>query len=227
MQKTILIIGLLLGFTFAAMAQRPDTVAHKTTTEKLPTLQDSLKAKQFLPKVKAEKVYHPDTNHSPTKAWQHSLMVPGWGQAYNRKWWKVPLVYGALGGIALTYLFYQKNYTENLAIAKYRQRGTIPNPGDKYYDLFMLYKQYNYPDQSINDAVKGYARYRDLSVFGFVAVWGIQVIDAYVDAKFMHSYTMDSNLSFKVAPTLINQPMYAANFNGSYIPGLKITFTLR
>jgi hypothetical protein len=156
-------------------------------------------------------------------------MIPGWGQLYNHQWWKVPVIYAGLGLIGWAYVFNEKNYTDNLAIARYRKRGQEPQKGEKYYNLYQEYKLYNYPDQSIYDAVNSYRRYRDISVLGFVGAWGINVVDAYIDAKFQHSYTMDSNLSMRIRPTMINQQgeMYAGSFNSSVIPGIKFTFTLR
>lgn len=227
MRKQLIIIGLFLSFAFCAVAQMPDTLNIKTKKEKAQEKRDSLRSKPFIPKVTTEKVYHPDSTHSPTSAWHRSVFVPGLGQIYNRKYWKVPIIYTGLTLIVVAYLFNEKNYTENLAIARYRQKGTSPAPGDKYYDLYQLYAYYNYPDASITGAVNGYRRYRDLSVLGFVAAWGIQTIDAYIDAKFMHSYSMDNNFSFKVTPGLIDAPMIAGNLNGSFIPGLKLTFTLK
>jgi len=188
---------------------------------------DSLRSKAFSPSVVDEKVYHPDSTHKPSKAVMHSLIIPGWGQIYNKKWWKVPIVYGGLGLIGWAYAFNQTNYKENLAIAQYRKRGYVPNPNDDYYELYQQYALYGYSDAAINDAVRGYRRYRDISVLGFVGMWGIQVIDAYIDAKFIHSYTMDNNLSFRITPQFINQPMYAYSSAGAYIPGLKVTFTIR
>jgi hypothetical protein len=227
MQKCLLIIGLLIGFAIAAVAQRPEISAKKSKADSIQAKHDSLRSKPFVPKITGDRIYHPDSNHSPHTALIHSLLIPGWGQVYNHVWWKVPIIYVGLGFAGWLYVFYEKAYSENLAIAKYRERGTSPNPGDKYYDLYQEYSYYNYPDQSITDAVRAYARYRDLSAFGFVAGWGIQALDAYVDAKFIHSYSMDNNFTFKVTPGLINQPMYAQNFNGSIIPGLKLTFTLK
>lgn len=81
------------------------------------------------------------------------------------------------------------------------------------------------PDANLSDARENSRRNRDLSILGFLAVWGIQAIDAYIDAKFIHSYTVDNNLSFKVAPGIINQPVYAQGANNAYIPGIKVTFT--
>lgn len=211
----------------AARAQRPDFSAPKTQADSVKARRDSIRSKVFAPSIVDEKIYHPDSTHSPRKAVFHSLMVPGWGQAYNHKWWKVPIAYGGLGLIGWMYVFNQQYYSQNLAIAQYRKRGYVPGPDDSNYELYRQYAQYGYSDQSINDAVRGYRRYRDLSVLLFVGMWGIQVIDAYIDAKFIHSYSMDNNLSFKVAPQIIGQPMYAYGLAGAYVPGLKVTFTLR
>lgn len=229
MQKRILITGLFLGFTFAAMAQNPALPAKKNSADSIQSRRDSLKSKSFSPKITTEKTYQPDSNHSPHKAVIHSLLIPGWGQVYNHKWWKVPLVYTGLYFIGWAYLFNEHNYADNLAIAKYRKRGQEPGINDKYYNLYQEYKLYNYPDQSIYDAVNSYRRYRDISVLAFVGLWGINVVDAYIDAKFQHSYSMDSNLGMKVRPALIDPSggMYAGNFNNSIIPGIKFTFTLR
>ncbi|MDB5029698.1 MAG: hypothetical protein JWP71_419 [Mucilaginibacter sp.] len=225
MQKYLLIIGLITGFAFAALAQEPAIPVKKIKADSIQAKKDSLKSKPFIPKITSDKVYHPDTNHSPHKAVIHSLMIPGWGQLYNHQWWKVPVIYAGLGLIAWAYVFNEKYYKETLAIAKYRQQGTQPGKNDPYYDVYPQYT--NASVTAIDDAVRGYARYRDISVFGFVAGWGIQAVDAYIDAKFMHSYSMDKDFAFKITPINLNSPMYAQNFNGSFIPGLKLTFTLR
>ena len=211
----------------AAFAQRPDFSPAKTKADSAKIKSDSLRSKVFIPSIVDEKVFHPDSTHSPRKAVMHSLMIPGWGQAYNKKWWKLPIVYGGLGLIGWAYVFNQTYYKENLAIAQYRKRGYVPNPTDPYYQTYVQYAQVGYTDQTINEAVRGYRRYRDISVLGFVGMWGIQIIDAYIDAKFIHSYTMDNNLSFRVTPQLMTQPMYAYGIQSAYVPGLKVTFTLR
>jgi len=227
MHKLLLTFLILFCATSAAWAQRPDFSPPKTKADSVKAKLDSIKSKAFAPSIVDEKVYHPDSTHSPRKAVMRSLMVPAWGQLYNHKWWKVPIVYGGLGLIGWMYVFNQSNYTQNLAIAQYRRRGYVPGPNDDYYELYRLYAQYNYSDPAINDAVRSYRRYRDLSVLLFAAGWGIQIIDAYIDAKFIHSYTMDNNLSFKISPQIMNQPMLAYGFSGSYVPGLKVTFTFR
>src|ERR1700761_1932095 len=158
MQKILLTITLLIGFTCAAMAQKPQVADKKTKADSIQAKHDSLKSKPFVPKITTEKVYHPDSNHSPHKAVIHSLIIPGWGQFYNHKWWKVPIIYTGLSLLAVAYIFNERNYSQNLAIAKYRDMGTSPAPGDKNYNLYQLYQTYNVGDTAIDDAVRAYAR---------------------------------------------------------------------
>ncbi|GAB2973472.1 hypothetical protein GCM10027049_04440 [Mucilaginibacter puniceus] len=217
------LIGFLLFNAFAVKAQVMDTTGKKN--EVPPVIQarrDSMKANP-VPKSKV-KVYYPDTNHSPRTAVMRSLMVPGWGQIYNRKWWKVPAVYTGLGLLAWAYVFNVNYFNESTAVAKYRVSGEPPNPGDPYYQTYIDYQPYT--TAAINDAIIGARRNRDLSAFGFVGVWAIQMVDAYIDAKYKHSYDMNDKLSIKIKPGLLNTPIYAGSFNNSIIPGLKITFTL-
>jgi hypothetical protein len=227
MYKYLLIVGLLAGISFTAMAQKPDTssAASKSKTDTLiSTKRDTVVARSFAPK-KREKVYHPDSTHSPQKAIMRSLMIPGWGQLYNHRWWKVPVIYGGMGLLGWAIVFNSTYYKEFLALAIYREHGIVPGPKDKYYNEYQLYA--SQPDQAIYDAQDAYRRNRDLSILGLVGAWGINVVDAYIDAKFINSYTMDNNLSMKITPAVLNQPMYAQNLNGSFIPGIKITFTLK
>lgn len=183
--------------------------------------------KSLVPRVRKDRVYHPDSTHNPHTAIMHSLIIPGWGQLYNHQWWKVPIIYGGLGLFGVAIVFNQKNYSTFSTLALYYNRGIVPGKTDKNYNEYNIYKAANVPAQSIYDASDGYRRNRDLCYLGVVAFWGINVIDAYIDAKFIHSFTVDNNLSMKVRPDLITQPLYAQNLNASYIPGIKIIFTLK
>ena len=228
MYKYLLVILLLAACVFKASAQMPDTTSSalkKTRDSLVSTKQDTDVAKSFKPKVKKEKVFHPDSLHSPHTAVIRSLIIPGWGQAYNHRWWKIPVIYGGLGLLGAAIIFNNTNYTEFLALSKYREHGVVPGAKDPYYAEYNLYA--NQSDQSLYDATDAYRRNRDLSILGVVGVWGINCIDAYIDAKFMHSYTVDNNLSMKVTPTMLNQPVFALNSVSSFTPALKITFTLR
>lgn len=221
MYKFLFVIGFMMVFAFAAAAQTADTAStgKKDTIKKASNTAPG----SFAPPIKKEKAYHPDSLHSPHKAVMHSLMVPGWGQLYNHRWWKVPIIYGGIGLLASAVIFNQKYYSEFITLARYRERGVAPVKGDKYYDDYILYA--NVSDQNIRDVADNSRRNRDLSILGILAAWGIQTIDAYIDAKFIHSFTVDNDLSMKVTPGLIGQPVYAQNVNSAFIPALKITFT--
>ncbi|RCH54944.1 hypothetical protein DJ568_10740 [Mucilaginibacter hurinus] len=219
----VFFVTLLVLFGFAAKAQDPDTTTVKPAIDSATIKEDAVTSPAFVPKITKEKRYYPDSLHSPHKAVMRSLMIPGWGQVYNKKWWKVPIIYTGLGLLGSAIVFNQKYYNQFLAIAQYRRKGQVPAPTAKYYKEFQEYAEA--PTDFIENSVNGYRRNRDLSILGVLGAWGIQMIDAYIDAKFIHSYTMDDDLSFRIDPGLISQPMYAGNFNNAYIPGIKLTFT--
>jgi Family of unknown function (DUF5683) len=219
MYKCLFLIWFVIGFVLAAKAQKLDTGAVKSKSEILSQKHDSVTSKRFVPKVTKEKVYHPDTLHDPHKAVIRSLIIPGWGQLYNHRWWKLPFVYTGLGLLGDVIIFNQHYYSIFLKEALLREKGAdvkLRNP---------LLSEVN--DADVVTYTDLYRRNRDLGILGTVGFWGVQMIDAYIDAKFIRSYTMDNNLSFKVSPGIINQPVYALNNNGAIIPAIKITFTLR
>ncbi len=227
MYKYLLISCLFVCFAVALKAQQPDTIGKKSKADKeIRARLDSAKANPIVPKVK-ERVYHPDSNHLPHKAIIRSMEIPGWGQVYNHQIWKVPLIYGGLATFVSFYIYNQSNYSVTLKIAKDRELGRAPAPGDSEYNLYNEYQNYNVSTAAINDAVTGYKRNEELDIFAFVGVWGLQVIDAYIEAKFQHVYSMDNNFKVKVNPTIINPGTYATTISGSFIPGLKLTFALK
>ena len=220
MHKCLFIFWLLLGLAVVAKAQQPDTIAVKNKKDSLNRVKDSVTSKRYYPKITKEKTYHPDSLHSPHKAVMRSLMIPGWGQLYNHRWWKVPLIYGGLGLLGDVVVFNQKNYKEFLKEALLREKGIV---GTSQNDPLLV----TVSNDDVVTYTNLYRRNRDLGILGFLGGWGIQMIDAYIDAKFIHSYSMDNNLSFKVSPGTIGQPMYALNTSTMFIPAVKITFTLK
>jgi Family of unknown function (DUF5683) len=217
MHKCLFLIWFVIGFAVAAKAQQPDT-AVKRKSDSIILKHDSLKSKKFVPKITKEKVYHPDSLHDPHKAVMRSLMIPGWGQLYNHRWWKLPFIYAGIGLLGDAIVFNQHYYSLFLKEALLRERGAPQS------QLNPLFSQISNPD--VTTATDSYRRDRDLCILGTLGAWGIQMIDAYIDAKFIRSYTMDNNLSFKISPGTLSQPGYAFNSN-SFIPALRITFTLK
>jgi hypothetical protein len=120
-----------------------------------------------------------------------------------------------------------------LAFYRIKNLGREPTPADAEYASYIKYKaEYTrFSGQSsafFDEAARTFQRNFQISILGIVAVWGVQAVEAYIEAKFINSFTVDNNLSMKVSPGFINQPMYAmTNVSNAYIPGIKITFTLK
>ncbi|MGN6179682.1 MAG: DUF5683 domain-containing protein [Mucilaginibacter sp.] len=229
MYKYLLTLLLAIGLAASAMAQVPklDTVRNKK--DSLNMKRDSATSKPFVPKVKKDnKRYHPDSLHDPHKAVVRSLIIPGWGQLYNHQWYYVPVIYAGLGLLMDAIIFNQNNYKPNLIVAHYYEHGVNPSPGDPQYALWKIYYDNNLQAQTVYDIVASYRRDRDLSILGFLGAWGIQAIHAYVQAKFQHSYTMDTDFSMRITPAIINQQsLFADTFSGPVVPGIKLTILLR
>jgi hypothetical protein len=136
--------------------------------------------------------------HSPKKAALMSAVLPGLGQIYNRKYWKLGIIYPVMGGVIYGFAFNHKNFKV------YRDALRIRYDGDSTtIDQFSLYS-----DDRIVTMKNYYQRYRDLCVIGFAAVYLLQVIDASVDAHLFY---------FDVGPDLsMNwQPVFGADRYGS------------
>jgi hypothetical protein len=136
-----------------------------------------------------------------------SLLFPGGGQIYNRKYWKLPIVYGGFMGCiyamnwnntmykdyAQAYLDLMDNDPHTQSYNQFLHLGaTIKTDADKkrYEDIFRKRRD-------------KYRRWRDLSFFVMLGVYALSVIDAYVDAE-LSVFDISKDLSLKVEPTIIN-----------------------
>ena len=189
-------------------ALRPSALKPNEVQKAVQTLQTAGK-KQFLP--------------DPQRALWLSLILPGAGQIYNRKYWKLPLVYGGFLGCTYAFLWNQQMYMDySQAYLDIMDDDPTTNsfrnmfpPG---YDLNSNLDRFKTIFKNRKDR---YRRYRDLSAFCFVGVYLLSVIDAYVDAQ-LSVFDISPDLSLRVAPALIE-----TNNGRSPLPamGLGATFT--
>jgi len=176
---------------------------------------------------KYKKLHHPDSSHSPLKAIRHSALVPGWGQLYNHKWWKIPMIYTGLGLFGSSIISNQRDYKRYLAVYKYYRDQSGLKPGSANYELYVKLKALNYTQANVESIQGNAQRNMQLSILGFAGFWGLQIIDAYIDAKFIHSYTMDRNLSVDIKPGIITgSTLYAGGALPQITPVLKLLVTL-
>ena len=175
---------------------------------------------------------------SPLKATMLAAAFPGLGQVYNRKYWKIPIVYAGFGAVGYSIVFntssfndYLRGYqdlTDDIAgTDSYRKllRKSVYTPeqidkalGSDEYDP----KLGSWVEDQFRNAIDYYRRYRDLSYIG-VAVWYlITIIDAHVDAN-LADYDVGENLRLEIEPVTINYPGVNGIGLGMGL-GVKLTF---
>ncbi len=126
--------------------------------------------------------------HSPRRATLYSTILPGLGQVYNRKYWKIPIVYAGLG--VCTYLTIDNNTEFNRFKNAYIQRSE--GQQDEFYGILN--------EQALLNEMDRWRKLRDYSIIGIAAFYIIQIIDANVDAH-LYYFDVGDDLSFKVTPT--------------------------
>ncbi|MFM7024132.1 MAG: DUF5683 domain-containing protein [Flavobacteriales bacterium] len=164
------------------------------------------------------------TNHSPKKAGMLSAILPGLGQAYNRKYWKIPIVYAALGGIgyfAYTNTIYYNFYHGALIIANnpYHTKTDLFNYADKHkYTSFAtgglspedIAQKTEAEFLEFNDY---YRRNRDLTYFFTGVLYLCNILDAAVDGH-LYNYNVDDNLAFRIQPTVFTASVFQPSMMG-------------
>ncbi|MCI7309994.1 MAG: DUF5683 domain-containing protein [Prevotella sp.] len=156
---------------------------------------------------------------SPKKAMWLGIVLPGAGQIYNRKYWKLPIIYGGFVGC-----IYAMQWN-NMMYKDYSQA---------YLDIMdsdpstQSYNQFLHLGRTITDANRTqyqnifkqrkdrYRRWRDLSVFCLIGVYALSIIDAYVDAS-LSEFDISDDLSLRVEPAVFNNPTDRTPFNSSVL----------
>ena len=166
------------------------------------------------------RIWKPD----PTTATWLALAIPGGGQIYNRKFWKLPIVYGGFVGCLYAYNWNGQMYKD------YRQAyldimDSDPNT-DSFKDFFRPGYNYEANKEYLKEVFKKrkdrYRRWRDLSVFATIAVYTLSVIDAYVDAQ-LASFDISEDINLSIEPQMIRdnslspgESYYGLNCNISF-----------
>ena len=153
--------------------------------------------------------------HNPHKATLYSTFFPGLGQIYNRKYWKVPIVWAAVGIPVYTY-FYNKHWYEQCQFAislidTYSALGQ-PVPADslKLVDPKLQGFVTDGQDGSLRTYRNEFRKDQDYSVLFFLLFWGLNIVDATVDAHLMN-FDISNQLTFHLqppsAPATLSGPM--------------------
>lgn len=140
--------------------------------------------------------------HDPRIATRRSLYFPGLGQIYNREYWKLPIVYGAIAIPTYTYIWNDSYYKElRFAYeARYKaaQTGATASDSTDYNSLDAIYKRVD--AASIQSARNATRRNRDYSILWFFIVWGLNVADATVFGH-LKNFDVSDDLTLNIKPT--------------------------
>jgi hypothetical protein len=147
---------------------------------------------------------------SPSKAAFYSAVLPGLGQIYNKKYWKAPIVWGAMGTSIYFYLDNNKEYNRYRTAFKLREAGLKDEFTKENGDLLIS-------RNGLISAQKTLKSNRDLSLLTTVVFYILQIVEASVNAHLLQFNTND-NLSF--SPTILSNPI---RFDAPKV-GLKLKF---
>jgi hypothetical protein len=129
----------------------------------------------------------------PRKSTLRSAIIPGWGQIYNKKYWKLPLVYGALGTTAVVFFYNVKNY--KLLRLAYIYKSDQDTTNDALIDP----KFKNLSPGALRSYRNSFRQNVDYSVLFFLVFWGLNVVDATVDGH-LQQFDVNENLSLEFKP---------------------------
>jgi hypothetical protein len=206
MIRVLLCTLVLQLMVFVADAQTKDTLVMDTGTA-----------------IKKNRTALPDTllkeKHSPRKATIRSAIIPGWGQAYNKKYWKIPIVYAAIGIPVGTFLYNKRWYNRTRDAARMISADPIDTANYRQRVNEKLYIFFTDPTGSLPSLLNyrnEFRRNMDYSILFVLLTWGLNVIDATVDGH-LKEFDVSDNLSMQIRPTILS---------GNTTAGISFVFTI-
>jgi hypothetical protein len=157
----------------------------------------------------------PQVNRSPKKASIYAALFPGLGQIYNKKYWKLPIIYGGYAGLIYVLGWNNKNYKDyfqGYRIVVENTSATNLKPDERAF-LDNLIKNpsisldnpstYSYISSQLKGGKDFFRRNRDLTIIGIAVLHVLSIIDASVDAN-LFDFDISDDLSLRLEPMPIN-----------------------
>jgi hypothetical protein len=148
---------------------------------------------------------------SPAKAAFYSAVLPGLGQAYNKKYWKIPLVWGTMGAGVYFYTLNSDNYNRARTAYKLRRNDKPDEFNGENGNIFLS-------EDALIRAQKSYKKDRDLSLLVTVAFYILQIVEASTNAHLLQ-HDVDDNLSFNpkiIKDITTNKSIVGASINFNF-----------
>lgn len=143
----------------------------------------------------------PDTvkkrKYNPKVAATRSAILPGLGQIYNRKYWKLPIVYGAIGTAGGVFVYNYKNYKDLRVAYRGKYNARVNKDSTEYWKIKPELLRLS--EESLRFNRDEFRRNMDYSVLIFLVLWGLNVVDAAVDAH-LKDFDVSPDLSLQLRP---------------------------
>ena len=203
MNKTVILIMVLLLGGSMAYAQKEEVATMPSDSVQVAVMQNNL-----------NKITWNTDPLSPAKAAFYSAVIPGLGQIYNKSYWKVPLVYAAIGTPIYFYLQNSKEYDRYLTAYKRRQQGYTD---DEFYGNSSTGQPLLSTD-GLRRGIQFYRRNKELSILIGIGMYALNVIEANVDAH-LKQFNVDERLSLEpyIHTDYLTQPQF----------GLTLTYKIK
>jgi hypothetical protein len=145
--------------------------------------------------------------HSPPKATLYSTILPGLGQAYNKKYWKIPIIYG---GLTIS-IYFAREYHDLFKDYKHGYADYMDDDSttNHHLNLKYIYESLDASEQErrLEYFKDEYKRSRDWAIIWTAGIYLLNIIDALVDAHF-YDYDISDELSLQVKPALYSSSIY-------------------
>lgn len=193
MKSFLVFLVAILVHTFA-FSQRTDSVG---TKKKSSVIVDTVGTEVMKIDTLAKKKF------IPRQATLRSTFIPGWGQVYNRKYWKLPLVYAAVGLPVYAFIYNRGWYVKTRDAAKMISTADTVNWQNRVDPKLHVF----FPGQeslgSLLNYRNQYRRDMDYSILFVLLAWGLNIVDATVDAH-LKGFDVSEDLSLKIKPTILS-----------------------
>jgi len=199
MKQFFFVIALILTIPVLSLAQKKDSLIVKDTTGKV------VASSHVKRGILGWRDSAGNRTYSPRKAAIYSAILPGLGQVYNRKYWKVPIVYAAVGIPIYTFFDNKRWYNRTKYALAVVSSSNFPNNTDSIEAVNSKLQSLvrNGQGPSILNYRNEFRKNMDYSILFTLLFWGLNVVDATVDAH-LKGFNVNDNLSMQVKPAILS-----------------------
>jgi Family of unknown function (DUF5683) len=208
-----LLYTFFLFFLYQALHSQTDTLVVNDTTGRIGVISNGVDSTSKIVTDTARD----KRGHTPRGATLRSLILPGWGQVYNGKIWKVPIVYAGIG--IPVYLFFDNRKWYNrtrYALRVVANKDTTPDALSKVHPKLKILVDQQAQGSLINYR-NSFRKDMDYSLLITLLFWGLNIVDATVDAH-LRDFDVSDDLSLKIKPAIIP---------GTWAPGVSLVLNFK